>query len=58
MGREKKKFREGGIGQGENISDHIFLKFSGGGYAWGITKKLGGGCGQGNKKYRWKIFLR
>ena len=30
MGREKKKFREGGIWQGENFSDYIFLKFSGG----------------------------
>ena len=40
MGREKKNFLEGGIGQGENFSDHIFLKFSGGGYAWGTTKKI------------------
>ena len=56
MGREKKNFQEGGIGQGENFSDHIFLKISGGGYAWGTTKKnSGGGCGQGNKKYRREI---
>jgi hypothetical protein len=34
VGREKKKFREGGIGQGKKFSDHIFLKFSGGGYAY------------------------
>ena len=40
VGREKKNFQEGGIGQGENFSDHIFLKFSGGGYAWGTTKKI------------------
>ena len=33
VGREKKNFREGGIGQEENFSDYIFLKFSGGGYA-------------------------
>ena len=39
MGREKKIFREGGIRQGKKFSDHIFLKFSGGGYAWGTTKK-------------------
>ena len=41
MGREKKFFRErAGIGQGENFSDHIFLKFSGGGYAWGTWYAL------------------
>ena len=40
MGREKKNFQEGGIGQGKFFSDHIFLKFYGGGYAWGTTKKI------------------
>ena len=41
----KKTFREGGIGQGGNFSDHNFLKFYGGGNAWGTKKKSGGGCG-------------
>ena len=39
-GGEKIKFSGRGIGQGEKFSDHIFLKFYGGGYAWGTTKKI------------------
>ena len=50
MGREKKKFREGGIGQGDNFSDYIFLKFSGGGYARGTTKKYQEGDVHGETK--------
>ena len=40
MGREKNFFSRGGNRAGKNFSDHIFLKFSGGGYAWGTTKKI------------------
>ena len=36
----RKKFQEGGKGQGEKFSENIFLKFYGGGYAWGTTKKI------------------
>ena len=43
-GQGEKNFREGGIGQGENFflsaDNHIFLKFYGGGYAWGTTKEI------------------
>ena len=46
MGGEKKKFQEGGIGQGEKFflsTDHIFLKFHGGGICMGNYKKNSGG---------------
>ena len=53
IGRGEKILSKGGIGQGRNFSDHIFLKFYGGGYAWGTKKKFRRGMGVGKWGVMW-----